>query len=477
MLIAFAKGRGTSAMSAELNRGIKGWSLVLAMNILAHSAMIAAAVAMVAITWYFGVWFLLTGVLAWGVFALISPPTPDGLALRADDEPDLVALVQRLASQQGITSPLLLRMGPANDASLSTRRLRGRTVFVLELGRPMLAFMSVEELSAVILHEMAHIPHLSTPLDRALTGARNRLESAWQLPYFTNLLLRVTRRFTREREYAADAAAAAALGPEAVVSSLRRTAQIDELFDSLVDDWCDVLVEEGHFPQDLFIAAELAISDPEVISWIDANVSREIATDLEDDYPSMQARMDLLIPDGPHPRVEGAPVNIRNPDRLSEWSLSTVFDLTGEDNELTPGLVLDGAAGRFAPDPERAHAALRDATGDQRIHTALHETADLIESGGWRELADKLEPDIVDLPETQLEAARAGVLVSCVATALMVPLAAAGWGRANRWLAHILTSPDGERIDMFGLVDAAVHSSDTTALRALTDAAALGGVG
>jgi Zn-dependent protease with chaperone function len=462
-------------MSTRLTRGIRGWALVLAMNSVAHSLVIGVTVVAIAVTWYFGVWFLLTGAAAWGLLALISPKTPDGLALRADDEPELVALVQSLASQEGMTSPLLLRMGPSNDASMSTRRLRGRTVHVLELGRPMLAFMSVEELSAVIVHEMAHVPHLGSPLDRALTAARNRLEGAWHLPLFTDLLLTATRQFTLDREYSADAAAAASLGPKTVVSSLRRTAQIDELFDSLVDDWCGVLVEEGHYPQDLFSAAELAISDPEVIAWIDANIAREIA-DSDEDYPSIKARMERLLPGVPHSRVGGTPVRIRHPERLSDWSISTVFDVGSEDNELRPGLVLDGAVGRFDPDPEQAHTALRHATGGQRIHAALHNAADQIASGAWRQLADRLEPEISDLPDPHREAARAGVLVSCVATALMVPLAAAGWERANRWLPHILVSPNGDRTDVFAVVDAAVRSSDTSSLRVLTDAAALGGV-
>ncbi|MDX6232853.1 MAG: hypothetical protein QOH68_1853, partial [Nocardioidaceae bacterium] len=282
-------------MSAGLNRGVRGWALVLAMNIVAHSLMIGAAVVVFAVTWYFGVWFLLTGVVAWGVLMLISPTTPDGLALRAEDEPELVPFEQSLAARQGKTSPLLLRMGPANDASMSTRRLRGRTVYVLEIGRPMLAFMSVEELSAVIIHELAHTPHLSSPLDRALTSARHRLEGAWHVPFLTDLLLAATRDLALGHEHSADDAAAAVLSPKAVVSSLRRTAQIDELFDSLVDHWCEVLVDEGHYPQDLFTAAQLAISDPEVMTWIDANIAREI-DDFEDDYPSIQERMQRLLP-------------------------------------------------------------------------------------------------------------------------------------------------------------------------------------
>src|SRR5215212_10437641 len=113
----------------------------------------------------------------------------------------------------------------------------------MELGRPMLAFMSVDELKAVIVHELAHVAHMSTPLDRALTTARHRLEGAWPVPVLSGLLLSATRPLTFERELAADDAAAGALGPRTVVSSLRRTAQIDELFDSLVDLWCGVLVE------------------------------------------------------------------------------------------------------------------------------------------------------------------------------------------------------------------------------------------
>lgn len=475
MLVAFAEGEGPIHMSSKMNRGVRGWPLVLAMNLVARSLMIVATVAVLAVTWYFGVWFLLAGAVAWGVLMLMSPTTPEGLALRADDEPELVALVQRLASQHGMTAPLLLRMGPGNDASLSVRRLRGRIVYVLELGRPMLAFMTVEELSAVIVHELAHSDHLATPLDRALAGARNGLEGAWRVPFLTGLLLAATRPFTLEHEYDADAAAAAALGPSAVVSSLRRTSQIDELFDTVVDHWCGVLVDEGRYPQDLFSAAGLAISDPEVIAWIDANFAREIDNG-EDDYPSIQGRMERLLPGGPHSRIEGSPVGLRNPDRLSAWSLSTVFGLDDKDNELTPGLVLDGPAGRFDPDAEQAHAALREATGEQRIHAALHSSADQIEAGTWRLLADRLEPEITDLVDAEREAARSGVLVSCVGTALMVPLAGAGWTRGNRWLPHILVSPDGERIDVLDVVDAAARTGDATRLRPLTDAAALDGV-
>ena len=411
----------------------------------------------------------------WGALTLIAPAAPDGLALRAEDEPELVELVQRLASQQGMTRPLLLRMGPGNDASLSARRIRGRIVHALELGRPMLGFMSVEELSAVIVHELEHVSHLDTPMDRALSGARNRLESAARVPVLTDVLLKASRPLVFEREYAADAAAAATLGPSAVVSSLRRTAQIDELFDSLVNLWCEVLVEEDHYPQDLFIAAGMAIADSEVIAWMDANIAREL-DDADREYPSIRDRMERLLPGGVHPRIDGTPVHLLDPDRLSSWSLMTVFELDDEDTELKPGLVLDGAMGRFDPEAEQAHAALRDATGEQRIQAALHSVASEIELGTWRQLADRLEPDITDLEDTEREGARSGVLVSCVGTALMTPLAAAGWTRGNRWLAHFLVSAEGDRIDVFDIVDAAVRTGSADRLRGLTDAAALDGV-
>jgi heat shock protein HtpX len=206
-------------------------------------AVVVGTVALGGVQYAFGVRSTLDGV--------------DAAAIDAADAPGLVARVERLADEMDIATPTLYvaSLGGPNAFALG-RRGSGAVVLSLELLRE----LDADEVVGVAAHELAHLRHRDSVLMTAATtirrvvvtlvtaaaafavllaavlveGSNDRGRSGvhWErtsallvggaLVATTNVYLLLTMALSRHREFAADAAAARAVGDHrGLVSALK----------------------------------------------------------------------------------------------------------------------------------------------------------------------------------------------------------------------------------------------------------------
>lgn len=158
---------------------------------------------------------------------------------------------------------------------------------------------------------------------------------------------------------------------------------------------------------------------------------------------------------------------------LSRWAVTTGFDVESDD-ERRPGLIAGSAIGRFDFDPSSAQGDLKAATSEPLLRSALQRVSETIEAGDWQTLAEKLDPELADVPPAIREEAAKTVLVNCVATSLITPLLQAGGSRANRWIQGLVQTRRGDEVNVFLTVETAIEANDATQLRALIDMAEVG---
>lgn len=464
-------------MTLPARPALGSWVLVAAMTAAAYLVHLAVLCAAIALAWYFDAWpFLLiavSGAVFLGAEAIVGRHVP-GFTLRPSEEPELATLIAGVADRQGFDQTLVVRVMPVPGARLGHERVEGRRTHVLDLGWPTVTMMTAAELAAVVSHELAHHRDLATVRGRMMLTARNRLIDAWSVPLLSTALLRRTRAATVATELAADADSATTMGTPTVASALLRTAEIEELFGTLVDHWCEVMTDADEYPEDLYTCARLALDDPDVIAWTRMNHDLEPQTeDPEDTHPSVRERLIRLGTKSDVERVAGEPVRVRQGDDIDRWCLEEIFEL--RESELRPAPIRASRPGRFDFDPEPALSDLREATGERDTRSSLLRVVERIDDDTWRELARRLSPELEDLPPDQLAQAEIAMLVNCVGTALIAPLVAAGWGRANPWLNQILAPPEGGRVNIYAEVEAALGEHDGDRVRRLVDAVDLGG--
>jgi Zn-dependent protease with chaperone function len=188
---------------------------------------------------------ILCGVLgAWLLFALLPRPTkfiPPGLPLDRDEHPRLQKLVHELAHKTGERTPDEIYIVPEATAfTYMQRRWLGlKKVRAIGLGLPLLATLSEQELSAVIVHEFGHHRGGELRVVPWLVGARRALGRTlenlndsvlwlhWPFIWYARWFMRVTFKISREQEFAADALAARVVGAQHVMSALERICEVE----------------------------------------------------------------------------------------------------------------------------------------------------------------------------------------------------------------------------------------------------------
>lgn len=459
---------------------MKDLLVIAAMNLAARVGSLIALALVTALAWYFDTWMPLIGLAGVAVGLLLARVLARNYGtfqIQPDQEPALTGLIDKVVAQQNFPHRLTVRVISDPECSLSHQWTGLRRGFVLDVGWPMLVLMSADEITAMVTHELAHSGDLGTWRARAGVAARNQLlEARIELPVITQALLRSSRARVFESELAADAASAAAVGPDVAASALLRTAAIDELFSTLVEHWCEIMTADGEYPSDLFETVETVIDDPHVAEWLamNATTSPQLDDDVRETHPTIRDRIARLGASSPARRIPGMRVNILHAVEIGRWCLETVFD--PEENELRPASILSSRLGRFDYDPGPALADLKAAAESPDARAALESAAAHIEADTWREFTYRLDEDLENVPPEVKPFAELAAMVNCIGTGLIVPLVNAGWRRGNRWLNQIVESPDGDQLNVFQVVEDAISSGDSSRLRGVIDAAELGGV-
>ena len=464
-------------MTISSDRALRDGLMAVAMHLAGRPVQILVVLIATAGVLWVSPWIGLSGLLTFALLEGFPRSKDEALELSAAEEPALFTIVKSLSEKVGVTSPLRVRIVPDAGASIHRRRGRGGVVYVVDLGWPLVTMMSATELSGVLAHELAHQHDLKAP-HRYVHSARMRLACSRRVPIIGSLLLRVTQADSHEREYRADAVAASVVGAMSVAGALHRTMQIEAAFETVVEHWTDVLAEEGEYPSDLFDVLPEVLDDPAVLAWLDQGILRGLTfdrlEDIEDPHPSYESRMRRLGADpATFERNPGPAVVTTGTAEASRWAVTTGFDV-GPVDERRPGLIAGSAIGRFDFDPATAQGDLKAATSEPLLRSALQRVADVIEAGDWPTLADKLDPELDEVPPAVRETAAKTVVVNCVATSLVTPILQAGGSRANRWLPGLVRTRDGDEVNVFLVVESAIEDGDATHLRTLIDLADVG---
>jgi Zn-dependent protease with chaperone function len=190
-----------------------------------------------------------------------------GLAVTAEQQPELWAEVERAARAAGTAAPGRLILDAELNASVSERALllgllRGRRT--MYLGLPLLAGLTVPQLRAVLAHEFGHYGNQDTRLagvtmrGRAAvvhtiegfrggsTGAHATIGNLYVR--YGNFFLRVSSSVGRRQELAADAAAARSAGRDTTAAALRQLPLLDAAYDTYVEQYALLGTGAGVMP-------------------------------------------------------------------------------------------------------------------------------------------------------------------------------------------------------------------------------------
>jgi Zn-dependent protease with chaperone function len=241
-----------------------------------------------------------------------KPQPPEGLRLTSGEAPELWHIVTELADQVGTRPPdQILLIGEVNAAVTENTRwlgLVGGRRYLL-IGLPLLLTLRVDELRAILAHELGHYSHSHTRLG-ALTyrGRVTIVETLRRLgdglvgtlmQGYATMYLLVESAVSRRQEIEADAAAARYGGREAAVSALSRLATIDHAWQSYLDQHVAWGLDSGNAPTG--ITAGFATLLHTTDTHLAADGAPERKHSRWDSHPPTAARIAAIraLPDSP----------------------------------------------------------------------------------------------------------------------------------------------------------------------------------
>jgi Zn-dependent protease with chaperone function len=201
-------------------------------------------------------------------FRTTDPDSSVGPMLTDLDGPGIFVVVAEIARKVGTPEPDEIRITYLPCCGVLEQRrwcgLRSRRR-ILVLGLPLLYVLSVEELRAVVAHELAHmsrgdaamafvVSQFLDSLDQSVgTGANSRW--GWLSP--SVIFAWVTRGafrllscpLNRYQEYRADAIAASVCGSDVVTTSLQNAALVQPIFREVLGTYHPIVVHEANLYQ------------------------------------------------------------------------------------------------------------------------------------------------------------------------------------------------------------------------------------
>ncbi|MEU6204038.1 M48 family metallopeptidase [Micromonospora musae] len=288
----------------------------------------------------------LTLLFALGSVLLARPSAPAGVRLTPELAPELWRIVRDLAARVAAREPDEIRLvAGANISVTDDARLLGllpgrRRVII---GLPLLQAYTVDQLRAVLAHELGHYSrwHTSTVLlahrGRKLVVATARSTTVpilrAVLTGYARLHVAVEQAVSQQIEYKADQYAVAAGGRDAMVGALREIRVVAAGWNEYLERQVTPAQEAGYLPADLFdgFAAYLAARRDEVRS----STSEVASTGLAwwDTHPPIGERIAALrfVPDVTV-TVDGRPATdlLVDLDESSQQLQTSFLDHTGE---------------------------------------------------------------------------------------------------------------------------------------------------
>ncbi|MFG2104693.1 M48 family metallopeptidase [Micromonospora echinaurantiaca] len=413
--------------------------------------------------------------VAVGKVLTTRPPAPQGVQLTPERAPQLWELVRELAARADTREPDEIRLvAEANAAVTEESKLLGLIPGwrAVTLGLPLLRGYTVDQLRAVLAHEMGHYSGRHTATVRlahrgrmiVVETARHTTDSALRrlLSGYARLYVAIEHGISRQMEYEADRCAVAAAGRQALTGALREALVLGTAWDSYLERHVQPAYDRGHLPADLFegFDAFLATNREEL-----TRLSVEVAPAEPawwESHPPIGARIAALrfLPDVPvPPDSRRATVLVTDLAVVSRQLQAGTFERAGIRvlpwEQLSPALADQTARGL-------AHAVYQAAarlTG--RTDTDLDLLLDLFAAGRYADLARALNPDMDG--EDGLEALTAAFEGAVEAAA--VDRGAAAWRHSWSGPPELLTTT-GDALPLGELVDLAADPDTVPAARA-----------
>jgi Zn-dependent protease with chaperone function len=440
-------------------------------------------------------------VLGRGLWALVSKiDSPvHGVPVREQEQPQLWALVRRLAEVAGTAPPDDIRLiADANAAVVEDTRLLGlistrRRMFI---GAPLVSELSAAQFAAVLTHELAHYSNRDTRLAgiayrsrRAFVHTLTTLNKDDYLQRALHVLLhrsgtltlRATTKMARQQESAADEAAAAAVGSAATVGALRELAPIAWSWNEFRDNHLLAGWSAGYLPADAFGGyRRLRASLHDESARLRADPPDD--ADPYDTHPPMSERIAAVEALGAVGTVRVPPGNalalLRDPAPLLDAAL--LDELGAEASTMRradwPTLIRIGGLASLTPNTDQV---LADAARLMGRPPSLRTLLDALDTGLMGDIGtDPAGPaGVSDSPRVRIERSRLIVRKGLLGAVVTVLTEAGAVRWQESWPSVGVMELDARyQCSLVELIDAAVSDrSDTTGLRALLDAAGRNG--
>ncbi|MFE3449093.1 M48 family metallopeptidase [Nonomuraea sp. NPDC059194] len=239
-----------------------------------------------------------------------------GLAVGREHEPELWRTVEELAQRVKTAPPDEIRLvGEVNAAVAEDTRFLGlvATRRRMYIGLPLLQTLTVDELRAVLGHELGHYSGAHTRLGAPVYRGRVALIATVQglgnhpfvqrlFTYYAKLYLRVSQAVSRRQELEADAFAVAIAGRTAMAGALTRihaTAQAWELF---MERYMAMAGLAGNRPASVFGGFRALMDDPVRQAELARLAEQPEETSPYDSHPSLADRLAAieLLPEPVH---------------------------------------------------------------------------------------------------------------------------------------------------------------------------------
>ncbi|MBV1852083.1 M48 family metallopeptidase [Catellatospora tritici] len=230
--------------------------------------LLSVAPAAVAIKVTLPLFVAIIGGVGWALWQAIKADTEPmpGVTLTPEQAPQLWAEVRRLADGVGTRAPDEIRIVPEVNAAVQEQaKLLGLIAGhrYLYLGLPLLQAMSVDQLRAVLAHELGHYSGAHTRLGAvayrgriAIAGAVGRIGkfnvAGWPFYLYAQMYLLVDNAASRRQELEADASAVRLAGRRAAIAALTEVHVVAKAYDFYLGRYVAPGAALGLLPDNVF---------------------------------------------------------------------------------------------------------------------------------------------------------------------------------------------------------------------------------
>jgi Zn-dependent protease with chaperone function len=356
---------------------------------------------------------------------------PISIELRPSEEPQLWAEVRALAEAVRAPRPdTVYLVADVNAFVYQDSRLLGLRPgrMVLGIGVGLLAILRVDELRAVLGHELGHLGggdtrygpvvyRVKESIQRTITHLRGGLLAKPFAGYF-RLFMRLTMSVSRRQELAADVNAVRLGGRDAAATALERVAVAAGAFDFLVQQYAAPLWQARCWPVDLYQGLRRLLAEPDRAEQLQALRAALLAApgDRWDSHPPLGERLGFIasLRGGPATTDQRAARSLLGNPAATERRMAEQLAAFATKGVAATPLTWDQAAVQvYGPALEQRAGELAAATValcDGQGTGELARTLEALAAGEGDALAYYLQPDLEQVPIQERRRAATQVL-------------------------------------------------------------------